>query len=131
MKYLLDSDILIDNLRKKAKLDEKVVKSGCINIINLGELVYGAFKSKYPIKALELVENYIKDLGVEVISLEKEIIYVFGKIKADLEKEGFKLEDFDLLIASTAIVYKLTLVTRNVKHFKRIKGLKLYSSLEN
>jgi predicted nucleic acid-binding protein len=32
----------------------------------------------------------------------------------------------DLLIAATALEEDLTLVTRNVRHFERLAGLKLY-----
>jgi len=35
------------------------------------------------------------------------------------------VENFDLLIAATAIHYQLILVTENVKHFKNIPGLKI------
>ena len=128
MKYLLDSDVLIDNLRRRSKLSEKVVNSGATSIINLGELVYGAFKSIDPSKSLDVLENFLEDLELDVVNLEKETIYIFGKLKADLEKKGIRLDDFDLLIAAVAIFNNLTLVTRNIRHFKRIKGLKLYMS---
>jgi len=32
------------------------------------------------------------------------------------------LDDFDLIIASCAMINNLTLVTNNTKHFKRIEG---------
>lgn len=126
MKYLIDTDVLIDNLRRKTRIDEEIVESGAgISIINLGELIYGAFKSSNPAQALQLVEDLLVDFRLEIIDLEKEMIYIFGKLKADLETKGDRLEDFDLLIAATAKANGLTLVTRNVDHFKRIKGLKL------
>lgn len=126
MKYLIDTDVLIDNIRSKSKLDATVIEEGsAISIINLGELVYGSFKSINPPKALELVENLLRDFNLEIINLEKEIIYVFGKLKADLEQKGVKLDDFDLLLAATAKVNSLILVTRNQKHFQRIPGLEV------
>ena len=36
--------------------------------------------------------------------------------------------DFDLLIGATAIEHDLTLVTRNLSHFERIEGLKIYAA---
>lgn len=42
-----------------------------------------------------------------------------------MEKSGNRLDDFDLIIASCAMVHNLTLVTNNLAHFKRIEGLKL------
>ena len=52
-----------------------------------------------------------------------ECVEVFGRLKADLEKAGSPLDDFDLIIASCAIAHNLILVTNNAKHFKRITGL--------
>ena len=50
---------------------------------------------------------------------------IFGKIKADLKKEGKIINDSDLFIASIAISNKMRLVTNNDKHFKRIEDLKI------
>jgi tRNA(fMet)-specific endonuclease VapC len=46
-------------------------------------------------------------------------------LKANLEQSGTRLDDFDLILASCALAYNLTLVTNNEKHFKRIDGLKI------
>jgi predicted nucleic acid-binding protein len=54
----------------------------------------------------------------------------FGEIKAQLRKEGMLLEDVDLLIAATARVQGLTLVTNNQDHFGRISGLHLDNWVE-
>lgn len=35
------------------------------------------------------------------------------------------MDDFDLLIGTTATTLKLTMVTNNIKHFDRIKGISL------
>ena len=50
---------------------------------------------------------------------------VFGEIKSNLK--GNIIEDMDILIAATALSHNLILVTNNVKHFKKIKELKLES----
>lgn len=44
-------------------------------------------------------------------------------MKSDLERKGMRIDDFDLLIGATALKNSLTLVTHNIKHFKRIPGL--------
>ena len=46
-------------------------------------------------------------------------------LKANLEKSGARLDDFDLIVASCAMAHNLMLVTNNVRHFQRIEGLKL------
>jgi len=49
----------------------------------------------------------------------------FGKIKADLEREGKLIDDFDIAIAAIATSHKCGVATSNLKHFKRIKGLEI------
>jgi len=49
----------------------------------------------------------------------------FSGTKALLRAQGNLIEDFDLLLAATAIVYDLILVTNNTAHFDRVPRLKL------
>lgn len=127
MKYLLDTDIIIDHIRGKKIIELDVLEDGAaISIITLGELIYGAYKSSDAKSSLSKLSQYLTSLGLQIENLDEQIISEFGKVKALLEKKGERLEDFDLLIASVAIVSNLTLVTRNIKHFERIKRLKLY-----
>ncbi len=126
MRYLLDTNIIIDHLKEREIINEDILLSGAgISIISLGELIFGAHKSNNPQKSLNQVEISLKILKLEVVNLNGEVVSEFGKIKADLEIKGERLEDFDLLIAATALVNGFTLVTKNLKHFKRIKDLKL------
>jgi len=133
VKYLLDTNILIDHIRGRKEIDIGILKKGVgISIITLGELYYGSQKSSNPQKTLDLIRRLLHDLGLQVQILDEETVFEFGKIKAELEAKGMRLEDFDLLIAATAKIGNFTLVTENLKHFKRIAGLKLYkSSLNN
>jgi tRNA(fMet)-specific endonuclease VapC len=56
-----------------------------------------------------------------------EVLDVYANEKVRLRRLGQPISDFDLLIGATAIHYGLILVTNNVKHFERMKGL----SIEN
>lgn len=126
VRYLLDTDIIVDHLRGKRIIAEKVIGDGAsISIITLGELLYGAYKSDNPESSLRDLVEKLNILGLTVENLNETIMVEFGKIKTDLEKRGSRIEDFDLLIAATAKILDLTLVTRNLGHFQRIKGLKL------
>lgn len=64
-------------------------------------------------------------LGVTVKELDIKVIDIYAKYRAELETSGQRLDEFDLLIASTAIINNLKLITRNLSHFKRIKNLQL------
>jgi tRNA(fMet)-specific endonuclease VapC len=43
--------------------------------------------------------------------------------KAELLRRGTPVEDFDIAIAAHALAVSGTLVTRNLRHFTRIRGL--------
>jgi tRNA(fMet)-specific endonuclease VapC len=48
---------------------------------------------------------------------------IYAREKARLKTKGKMLDDFDLLIGSTAIFNKLTLVTKNVSDFDRLDDI--------
>jgi predicted nucleic acid-binding protein len=52
-------------------------------------------------------------------------------IEARLRKEGNPIEAEDSMIAATAHNHGLTLVTGNMKHFARVKGLRVVDWEEN
>lgn len=130
MRYLLDTNILIDHIRGKREIEIDVLEKGCaISIITLAELYYGAHKSNDPKKTFTIVRKLLLDLGLQVRTPDEQTVFEFGKMKAELEVKGMRLEDFDLLIAATARAENLILVTKNLKHFKRITALKLYEAI--
>ncbi len=45
--------------------------------------------------------------------------------KARLRKIGKPLDDFDLLIGATAIANGLIMVTNDINHFERLRGINL------
>lgn len=128
MNCLLDTNIIIDHFRGTKPIPKKVIENDvAICIISLGELIYGAYRSTNTKKSLQVIDSFISEFGVKVLPVEEEVIIEFAKLKALLENRGKRLEDFDLLIAATAITYSLTLATRDAKHFMRIAGLKIIS----
>ena len=48
----------------------------------------------------------------------------YARLRVQLERRGESIDDFDLLIAATALTAGYTLVTHNLKHFDRIEGLR-------
>ncbi len=60
--------------------------------------------------------------------MDNDIIIKYVEIYQKLKRKGDILSDSDLLIASTSIAKNLPLLTKNVKHFKRLIkfGLKLF-----
>jgi tRNA(fMet)-specific endonuclease VapC len=125
--FLLDTDTIIYNMKGneaiKKNLRHHMDATMKISVITLMELYYGACKSdKYSsnLAKVRTIENTF-----EIVPNGKESAESFGMLKASLEKSGTRLDDFDLMIASCALAYNLTLVSNNLKHFSGIEGLKL------
>ncbi len=54
----------------------------------------------------------------------------FGRIKSELKKRGDILPDADIMIVSIAFANNLTLVTNRLKHFARIRDLRLKTGFD-
>ena len=131
--FLLDTDIIIyafkglpvvvDNIRTHADAPK------ALSVISYGELVYGAHKSGRVSSNLARVHR-LRDI-FPIIEASSSILECFGAIKAGLSKKGITVDDFDLLIGSTAITCGYTLVTNNEKHFKKIPDLKIVNWTKN
>jgi tRNA(fMet)-specific endonuclease VapC len=62
---------------------------------------------------------------VNVLSFDSGSAFYYGKIRAELEKQGEIISSMDLQVASIAIANDLKLITGNTRHFKRIKILQI------
>lgn len=126
MNYLVDTNVLIYLLRGKRKIPEEIANGNLyVSAITYGELLTGVYKSNNVKKYDIIVKKMISDFDIRIIEVNVSIIQQYAKLRSVLEKEGNRIDDFDLLIASTALVCEYTLVTYNVKHFQRITKLKL------
>ena len=130
--YLLDTDTVIYVLKGAPALEKNLRRHYHdpmkISVITLMELYYGAYQSQKVTSNLAKIKTLENSL--EVIPLGQEIIEVFGRQKAQLEKRGTPLDDFDLILGCCALAHNLILVTNNVKHFKRIESLKVTNWVE-
>ena len=62
---------------------------------------------------------------VKVIPFDSEAALQTGKILGDLAREGQPIGDFDSQIAGHALALAAVLVSDNLKHFGRVKGLQV------
>ena len=128
-KYILDSDILIYFLKGKEDIVQKVISLPkndlYITIINYTELLYGIYNSNKISQNKEKILPFLENF--KTLQFDKKSSEVFAKLKAKLKKQGNIIADMDLMIASIAIANKAILFTNNIKHFERIKELKILS----
>ena len=59
----------------------------------------------------------------EILPLATAIVVRASEIYGELKPKGQKIGDSDILIAATALVHSLTVISNNTKHFGRIAGL--------
>lgn len=127
MKYLLDTDVTIFALKKSDHLELKCFQIGldniAISVITQAELTFGAYNSQRIHENLKRIEQFCQT--ITVLPVSPHVINTFGQLKAKVYKKGESLEDFDIMIAATALSYNLTLTTGNVEHFKRISDLQI------
>lgn len=130
MKYLIDTDWVIDHLKGEERvvkqLEELASEGIGISVISLAEIYEGVYYSRNPAKSQQLLEEFLAP-DLEVLNVDKEICKVFGKERGRLRQRKKIISDFDLLIASTCLYYGLTLLSNNRRHYEMVEGLKIFS----
>lgn len=127
--YLLDTSIIISYLQGKKDVIrllndiEGELASSCVC---LAELYEGVNRVRNKIELEEIVINFFRSLS-ELYTVDEEVAKQFGEIRAKLKMSGNVIEDIDIFIAATCLVYDLALITHNVKHFSRINNLEILS----
>ena len=125
-KYLIDTNIAIFYMKGKFDLEakfDKVTADNCfISEMTLAELKFGVEKSEKSEKNKKALDNFLT--GIQVLPIFHSLD-LYAKEKARLQKVGTPVDDFDLLIGVTSVTHKLTMVSNNTNHFKRISGIKL------
>ncbi len=133
MTYLLDTDTCVYWLNGRLTVRERLQAIGldrvAISVITVAELYYGAHNSARVDENLARVQAFAGQ--IPALPLDDAILATFGRLKAELRRQGQPLADFDLLIAASALVQGRILVTNNVRHYTRIPGLQLESWLSS
>ena len=129
MTHLLDTNTCIDHLRKgpASKVTTRLTAAspGSIALcsIVIAELVYGAYRSSNPTRALAEVHAFCSQfpsLPFDDLATDD-----YGRIRAQLTSQGNSIGPNDLLIASIAVANGMGLVTHNTAEFSRIQGLSI------
>ena len=133
MTYLFDTTYLIDlvdgdpGAEAKAREVDALGVTKAISVITVHEYLRGIF---YLYGGTPKLEEKLKraesELAVfQVLPVTCEIAKKAAEIDAQLAKAGQVISYLDVVIAATALHHALILVTRNVRHFQRVPGLRL------
>jgi tRNA(fMet)-specific endonuclease VapC len=127
LEYMLDTSICIHVIRNyPPELRERfnsLAEQLCISSITLGELRYGAEKSVRRVQNHRVIEHFIARL--EILPFTDKAAAHYGEIRAQLERVGRPAGAYDMLIGGHARSEGLVLVTRNLREFELMAGLRL------
>jgi len=126
LRYMLDTNICIqviktrpENLRERFN---RFAEQICVSSITLGELYYGAEKSRKQAANFAAIEQICGQLTV--LPFADRAAHHFAMIRCELEREGKPIGPYDLPIAGHARSEGLTVVTNNEREFARVQGLR-------
>jgi len=134
LKYLLDTDVfslMVKGLDPAINQRLETLSKGeaTLSVITTGEFFYGVAHA--PISALrqKRAQRLIDFFGVLPITEEAGAAY--GEIRASLRVKGTPIGPNDLWLAAQAKAMGLVVVSRNVREFQRVSGLKTEGWLSN
>lgn len=122
-KYLIDTNTVIDYLDNK-------LPANAANMLDMEELEVSvitriellAWRNAKP-EQIFTMNQFLK--SVVIWGLDEPVI-----LKGIETRKSYPIKLPDAIIAATALVYDLSLVTRNIDDFKNIKSLKLINPWE-
>jgi predicted nucleic acid-binding protein len=124
----LDTTAIIDLFNGEAGIIEKIsdVKESLVStIINYQEVFFGIdLEGHRFIEEEDYFDNFFNN--VEVLELTKIAAKRASNISWKLKSSGKEIDDFDCMIAGILLSNGVDkIITRNVKHFNGIQGLKV------
>ncbi len=124
--YLLDTNICIYLIRKQPpKVLERLMRCSpdevALSVVTLSELAFGVSKSQSPQKNRTALELFLTPF--QVLAYTAEAAFNYGEIRSELERKGTPIGAMDLMIAAHAKATGATLVSNNLKEFRRVSGL--------
>ena len=125
--FLLDTNTLIYLFKQQgqvaAHLQSHPAREVFIPSVVLFELEYGVLRSTRPAQQRAGIDLVLKAYGV--VGMDYASAKAAACVKHTLEVVGTPIGPCDQLIAGIALANDMTLVTRNVREFERVPGLRV------
>ena len=131
MTYLLDTNICIALINGRSAQVRAAVKSALVSgsvlatsSIVIHELWYGVAKSTQ-VESNTIVLSAFLARDLTILDYTDADAKASAEIRAELERRGTRIGEYDTLIAGQALARGLTLVTANTREFSRVQALQL------
>jgi len=126
--FLIDTSVFVarerGDLSEGSFLDLVGDEGVALSAITASELLHGVHRAdgeQRRARRRAFVEALLAE--VPVLPVDLDVARVHSGIWADLRSRGSIIGAHDLLIAATAVVHGLTVVTRNMRELQRVDGL--------
>jgi len=130
VKYVLDTNTLSFAMAGDPSVCEHLLSNSQTDVLLpqpvIAEIEYGLArlpKSKKKERLLARFSVFLDEM--HRVPWTDEVSRAFGLAKANLERRGVRLEDFDVAVAAHALALSATLVTDNLDHMRRIPNLQV------
>ncbi|MBU1568124.1 MAG: type II toxin-antitoxin system VapC family toxin [Proteobacteria bacterium] len=126
MIYMLDTDICSYIIRERPlqvleHFKQVEMEQLCISVVTYAELIYGVEHSSSKKLNRVVIDDFVQHLTI--VPWDEAAAEHYGNIRAYLQTEGKIIGSMDMMIAAHARSRRMTLVTNNDKHFKRVPKL--------
>jgi tRNA(fMet)-specific endonuclease VapC len=125
---LLDTDILSEVIKRR---DVNVQRRAQVYLADHGQFQFSIITRYEILRGLKAKDAFQQASAFDrqcawsvVLPLNDEIVIQAAEIYGVLKKQGKIIGDADILIAATALVHDIALVTGNLDHFRRIPKLR-------
>lgn len=128
---LIDSTFIIASLRQSRQIEQSEFERALEKI----DALYMSAISVYEIEAGAKAAGRISDIEpfmdfLEILTVTGDVAREAASIFAELKKKNLTIQNRDILIAGTARLYKMPLLTHNLSHFKLIDHLKVSNRVD-
>lgn len=127
MKYLLDTNVCIRAMKGdpqvNARLAQAVPDDCGVSMVSVFELFAGVERCRDPQGEGAKVMEFLRPL--HLLPFDWDSALKTATIRWELEKIGRKIGPYDLQLAGQALALDVTLVSHNLREFRRVGGLRV------
>lgn len=130
MKYVLDTNVVSAFMKGEPAVLRRLAETSRSDVgvpqPAFAEIAYGVERLP-PSRRRDALRARFELLRSELqpIAWSSAVTDAFGRIKATLEAQGQRIEDFDAAIAAHALAIGAVLASGNVQHMERVPGLRV------
>ena len=124
--FLLDTNTVSFHIRRSSphllrRLRRAKAEEMALSVITEMEIRFGLARNP-GLRIAPLVEQFLS--GIRILPLTSDAAVHYARARAQLEAAGTPIGPLDLMIAAQGLALGATVVTTNLKEFRRVRGLR-------